>query len=70
LNIAEQWRRTNDIRESEMMKEIEQFSRSATFARGVFLIGAGHRQSIMEKSRQYLCVDSHSVRWDFSCGRT
>lgn len=70
LNIAEKWRRTNDIRESEMLQKIDQFSRGAAFERGVFLIGAGHRQSIMEKSRQYLCDDPPSVRWDFSCGRT
>lgn len=69
LEIAEQWRRTNAIRESEMMKKIDQYCREAAFARGTFLIGAGHRHAIIEKSRQYFC-DPHSVRWDFSCGQT
>lgn len=68
--IAEQWRKTNDLRESEMMKKIDQYCRDAAFARGAFLIGAGHRQSIIEKSRQYFREDPQSVRWDFSCGRT
>lgn len=69
LKIAEQWQRTNSLRESEMMKKIDQYCRDTAFGRGAFLIGAGHRQSIIEKSRQYFC-DSHNVRWDFSCGQT
>jgi hypothetical protein len=67
MRISDLWRETNDLREDGMMRNILLSCRTMSFERGAFLIGAAHRQSIIEKSQQYAGVFQDSVHWDFSC---
>jgi hypothetical protein len=67
FEISEQWRQTNDFRESEMMMKIHQHCRDLSFSAGAFLIGAGHRQGIIDKSQQYSLDPQYKVRWEFGC---
>lgn len=54
--IFETWNRKNELREIEMLRNIQKYCSENTFERGVFLIGAAHRQSIIDKS----------ILWEFS----
>jgi len=62
----ELWERTNDLRENEMMRNISQYCGEHSFERAVFLIGAAHRKSIIEKSRGMYCASGLGVQWDFA----
>jgi hypothetical protein len=66
--ISELWNRTIELREDEMMRNILQYCRNMTFERGAFLIGAAHRQSIIDKSNQCIGDYKDHAHWDFSCG--
>jgi hypothetical protein len=59
------WIGTNERREREMMKNIENHSRHASFRRAAFLVGAAHRQSIIDLSRGGPGADSSTIEWDF-----
>src|SRR5262249_52265031 len=60
----ESWIRTNELRENEMLNNIVKYCVENAFKQGVFLIGAAHRQSIIDKSKRL--SDSNHVQWDFS----
>lgn len=62
----ELWERTNDLRENEMMKNIAKYCGEYSVERAVFLVGAAHRGSIIEKSRIMFCSLELGVQWDFS----
>jgi hypothetical protein len=66
VEIFELWKETIDLREKEMMKNIEEYCGANTFDKGAFLVGAAHRQPIIDKSRVQSSVDSNSMQWDFS----
>jgi hypothetical protein len=59
------WTHTNELRDAEMMKNIEDYSIRNAFARGVFLVGAAHRQALMEKSQAPRGDVPSPVMWDF-----
>jgi len=59
------WIRTHELRDAEMMKNIEDYSGGNAFARGVFLVGAAHRRSIVEKARAGGGTGSPKIEWDF-----
>jgi hypothetical protein len=63
--LYELWIGTNERREKHMMKSIDDYCRKTTFSNGVFLVGAGHRQSLIDKSREQRGADSSTVEWDF-----
>jgi len=65
MEIFDSWKETIDHRENEMMKNVQEYCRANTFDVGVFLVGAAHRQPIIDKSREELSIDSN-MRWDFS----
>jgi len=50
------WIDFNERRETHMMKSIEDYCRKTTFSHGVLLVGAAHRQSLIDKS----------IQWDFA----
>ena len=62
----ELWKMTNDLRENEMMRNISRYCGEHSFERAVFLVGAAHRKSIMEKSRGMFCASGLGVQWDFA----
>ena len=63
--LYERWIGTNELREKHMMKSIEDYCRKTTFSNGVFLVGAAHRQSLIDKSREQRGADSSTIQWDF-----
>ena len=62
----ERWIGFNQRREKHMMKSIEDYCRKTTFSNGVFLVGAAHRQSLIDKSREQRGADSSIIQWDFA----
>jgi hypothetical protein len=62
----ELWERTNDLRENEMMRNISKYCGKNSFERAVFLVGAAHRKSIIEKSRGMFCASGLEVQWNFA----
>jgi hypothetical protein len=49
--VQEAWDNTNELREVEMMRNIQEYCAQNSFERGVVLVGAAHRRSLIEKFR-------------------
>jgi hypothetical protein len=64
--LYELWIGTNERREKHMIKSIDDHCTKTTFSNGVFLVGAAHRQSLIDKSREQRGTDSCTIRWDFA----
>jgi hypothetical protein len=62
----ESWMETNNLRENAWIENIQKYCRENTFEKGVFLVGAAHRQPIIEKSRKQTAADSTRIQWDFT----
>lgn len=60
------WRHQNDMRDIEMISNIERYGRENIFNRSAFLIGAAHRQSIIRKLEGRLSSAPTDVQWDYS----
>src|SRR4029077_701059 len=62
--VYDLWIRTNEFREKGMVKNIENHCRQASFSSAAFLVGAAHRQSIIN------LVGSErgatSIQWEFA----
>ncbi len=58
------WNELSDRRENEMLQNIYNFSRDHTYHNAVFLLGAGHRKSIINKI-QY-CEGEEEVKLNWS----
>ena len=58
--------RTKERREEEMMKNLERYCTQTSFSSGAFLVGAAHRQSIIDMSRRQPGGDSSTIQWDFA----
>src|SRR5882762_9614294 len=63
--LYERWIGTNERREKHMMNSIDDYCRKSTFSKGAFLVGAAHRQSLIDKSREQRGADSSTIQWDF-----
>lgn len=61
--IFNQWNRRNELRESEMVKNIADYAVYNGFVHGVFLVGAAHRKSIIDKAREEIGIDISRVEW-------
>jgi hypothetical protein len=66
INLYKQWNATIELRDRAMLKNIQSYCREHSFNRGVFLVGAAHRQSIIEKSEDQHDAQSSSIEWNFS----
>lgn len=60
------WQNTNEVRDKAMMTNIENYCRATSFSIGAFLVGAAHRQSIIDLSRKRPGADSFAIQWDFA----
>jgi len=63
--LYELWNKTNELRDIEMMEKIHKYSCGSSFEKAVFLIGAAHRPSIIEKAQQHASRKPGYVKWDF-----
>jgi hypothetical protein len=66
VEIYESWKKTNEIREKAMIENIQKYCGENTFDKGVFLVGAAHRQAIIDIAREQTRVDSNRIEWDFA----
>ncbi len=63
LKIYEAWADRKEAREIEMLKNIREYCASNAFERGVFLVGAAHRQPIIDRLGEERCT---TIQWDFT----
>lgn len=56
------WIKTKELREREMILNIARYCRENEFSRSAFLVGAAHRTSVIEKSKE----QSAAIHWDYS----
>ena len=64
VEIYANLRREYKLREDEMLRNIYSYSRGQ-FTRGVFLVGAAHRTSLMEKLQGLTHVEPNPIIWEF-----
>ena len=60
------WTSTNKDRDRAMMENIRRHCSQASIKRAVLLVGAAHRQSMMNLARLEADGDSSGVQWDFT----
>lgn len=63
--VYDLWIRTNELREKGMTKNIENHCRQASFRSAVFLVGAAHRQPIIDLSRSEPRAATSTIQWVF-----
>ena len=61
-----EWCATDDLRETAMIANISDYCTRNDFRRAVLLVGADHRQSIIEKSRQMQTMNRTDIEWSYS----
>jgi hypothetical protein len=63
--IYDLWIYTNERRDNEMLTNIEDHCSRQVFDRGLLLVGAAHRKSIVDKARAADRAGAMGVEWDF-----
>jgi hypothetical protein len=66
FELHAQWKNSHELRDEGMLKHIETYSYGEPFENGVFLVGAAHRQSIVNKSREARAAGLPKIEWDLS----
>lgn len=61
--VHEMWIAEIELRDQQMLANIARYAATSAFATAVFLVGAAHRQSIVEKVASSPGVDRSSVQW-------
>jgi hypothetical protein len=63
LKLFETWYEITDKRENEIIRNIYNYCEEHTFDKGLLLIGAEHRNSIINKTQKY---NNEKINWDFN----
>jgi hypothetical protein len=66
IKINNYWNEFMEKRENEMIKNIYSYAMEHQFERGLFIIGAAHRGSIIDKIMQYPETEKIKVNWNYS----
>ncbi len=61
--LHEYWNTMIALRKNEMIDGIYEYSRENTFQKAVFLVGAAHRDSIIDKIKESRSHDSTNIEW-------
>lgn len=61
----QRWKDVHEHREQEMLKNIQRYSEAREFDTGIFLIGAAHRGSTIEKLKNLSLRLSVTLNWNF-----
>jgi hypothetical protein len=64
-DIFAAWLDTNSLREETMMERMQAYCRTNSFGKGLFLVGAAHRRSLMEKATGSVALEPAHMKWDF-----
>lgn len=59
------WRSTIDGRDNEMMRNILRFCGEESFDNGVFLVGASHRQVLIDRGKEQSDAYPDRIQWSF-----
>jgi hypothetical protein len=59
------WMHTNDLREQAMLDGVEASARHTRFEKGVLLVGAGHMNSLFNKTQARRAAGLSPALWDF-----
>jgi hypothetical protein len=57
------WLDADDLRDQKMVANIAEYAARSEFTSGVFLVGAAHRKSIMDKVLSGLGTAPSQVEW-------
>jgi len=60
------WTEINDEREDGMINNIYSYSKEHRFEKGLFLIGAAHRKSMINKIQKHAATENVKLNWNFS----
>ena len=60
-----EWRHVIELRDMEMLSNIAGYCRENAFGRAAFLVGAAHRESIVNRSRSLALSGAEGVQWDY-----
>ena len=60
------WKEIEQERENKMIDNILKYSLDHQYNIGVFIIGAGHRKSIINKIKNYNCNTSNLITWEYN----
>ena len=63
--IYELWKGKLELRDVAMMRGILEYCAQNAFDRGVFLVGAAHRQRIIELATEQSSATATRIQWDF-----
>jgi hypothetical protein len=66
IAAGETWERLIELRETTMIENIHNYCTANNFHRGVFLVGAAHRQGIIMRSAQFAKLASINVHWEYA----
>jgi hypothetical protein len=66
LEINALWNNVNNKREHEMIKNIYSYSNTHKYNKGLFLIGAAHRCSLIKKIQEYVKTEILNIDWNYS----
>lgn len=61
----ESWNSINEKRENEMIINIYNYCKENIFERGIFLIGAAHRESIINKIKKHNETEELKIEWNY-----
>lgn len=63
FQVYKSWQEVNDKREHEMLRNIYKFSKTRMYNKAVFLVGAAHLKSLMQKIEQYNQTEAVKLNW-------
>jgi len=65
IKIYEEWKNINDKRETEMINNIYSYCKNNKFDKGVFFIGAAHRESVINKIKKNKTTEILNIDWNY-----
>lgn len=65
FQIYQDWLKINEKRENKMLQNIYTYSENNTFNKAIFMVGFGHRNSIMQKIGEFEERSDVNINWTF-----
>jgi len=65
IHIRKLFYEEQDIRETEMLKNIYTYSKQNQYSKAIFFIGSGHQKTLIEKLEKYKTQESLKLNWTF-----
>lgn len=59
----QEWLKINEKRENKMLQNIYTYSENNTFNKAIFMVGFGHRKSIMQKIAKFEKRSDVNINW-------